>query len=141
VLGERDPALGERALDPDLVVVGEHVERDQPGGRLVGQAVDPRLRRVDPLREGVEVLAAARVADDDLSIDDVAAFGQAAELGEVTRERLAVARLQLDLVTVHEDDRAEAVPLRLIRPAVALGQGLGRPGELRQEGRGEREHG
>ena len=40
------------------------------------------------------------------------------ELREVAVERLEVARLRVDLVAVAEDDRPEAVPLRLEQPAV-----------------------
>ena len=39
------------------------------------------------------------------------------ELGEVAQQRLAVARLEVELVAVDERDRAEAVPLRLVGPA------------------------
>ena len=64
--------------------------------------------------------------DDDLAVDD-AALGQRGgergdELGEVAVHRLLVAALQQDLVAVAEDQRAEAVPLGLELPALAVGQ-------------------
>ena len=44
------------------------------------------------------------------------------DLGEIAPERLARLGLQLDLVAVAEGEAAEAVPLGLVLPAVALGQ-------------------
>ena len=55
------------------------------------------------------------------------------QLGEVAVERLEVAALDVDLVAVAEDERAEAVPLRLEQPAVAGRQAVGRLGEHRLE--------
>ena len=63
------------------------------------------------------------VEEHDLAVEDVAARGEG-ELGEVARERLAVARLEVDVVAVDEGDRAEAVPLGLVDPAVARRQAL-----------------
>ena len=48
------------------------------------------------------------------------------ELREVAIERLEVAGLDVDLVAVAEDDRPEAVPLRLEQPAVAGREAVGR---------------
>ena len=75
---------------------------------------------MDALLERLEVLAALRRADDELAVEDVAALGKA-QLGEVATERLAVSRLDVDVVPVDEGDGPEAVPLRLVEPAVALG--------------------
>src|SRR5204863_5485762 len=61
------------------------------------------------------------------------------DLREVAVHRLAVARLEIDIVAFAEDDRAEAVELRLVDPAVALGQLLGRLRQLRRDRRLERE--
>ena len=61
------------------------------------------------------------------------------ELREVAVERLEVARLDVDLVAVAEDERPEAVPLRLEQPAVALGQAVDGLGEHRLDRRLERE--
>ena len=65
---------------------------------------------MDALAERVEVLAPVRVAHDDLAVEHVAPGGKR-ELGEVAAERLAVARLQEDLLAVHEGQAAEAVEL------------------------------
>src|SRR5205085_5467853 len=54
-------------------------------------------------------------------------------------ERLEVAALDQDLVAVPEDDRPEAVPLRLVEPAIAIGQAVGGLGEHRVERRVEGE--
>jgi hypothetical protein len=92
---------------------------------------------VDALAERVEVLAALGVEEDDLAVEHVAPGGEL-QLGEVAAQRLAVARLEVDVLTVDEGDRPEAVPLGLVDPAVALGEGLGGAGELGEDRRGER---
>ena len=51
------------------------------------------------------------------------------QLGEVARERPLAAAGQLDVVAVAGDDAAEPVPLRLVQPAVAVGD---RPRQLGQ---------
>ena len=68
----------------------------------------------------------AVAGDDDLAVED-AALGQGGpqrvgQLREVAVERLEVARLGEDLVAVAEHEGAEAVPLGLVQPAVAVGQ-------------------
>ena len=78
------------------------------------------------------------VEQHDLAVEHVAPLGER-QLGEVAGQRLAVARLQVDLVAVDERERAEAVPLRLVDPAVALGQRLLRLRELGEDGRAERQ--
>ena len=77
-----------------------------------------------------------RVEEHDLPVEHVAARREA-QLGEVARQRPPVARLQVDVVAVHEGDRAEAVPLRLVHPAAAGRQRLGGLGELGEERRRE----
>ena len=89
---------------------------------------------MDALPERVEVLAPACVAHDDLAVDHVAAWREA-QLGEVARQRPVVARADLGLVTVDEDDRAKAVPLRLEGPAGLFRQAAPRARELRKERR------
>ena len=79
---------------------------------------DARLGGVDALAKRVEVLPALLVEQHDLAVEHVAALGER-ELGEVARHRLAAARLQEDLAAVDERERAEAVPLGLVDPAVA----------------------
>ena len=121
---ERGAALGERALEQDVVAIGEQVEGHDRGRRLARQQLDARGRRVDALLQRAEVLAAVARVDHDLAVEHVAARRQR-ELGEVAIERLAVARLQEHLVAVDERDHPEAVPLRLVHP-LALGRQLGR---------------
>jgi len=117
VLG--DEALQARAPltlgqdEQNLVVDAEQVEGDEAARRALGQHRDTAGGRVDALAQQVELLAAALVEDDDLAVQDVAP-GRERQLGEVARQRLAVARLDLRRVAVDEDDRAEAVPLGLI---------------------------
>ena len=131
---ERRTPRGHRLVEERAVVEREQVERDERSRRLGGQPVDPRLGRVDALQQRVEVEpVTARVGDDDLAVDD-AALGQRVaerieELGEVAAERTQLAGDQLQLVAVAEHDAAEAVPLRLEQPAVAVGD---RPCQLRQ---------
>ena len=99
----------------------EQVERDEPRRRLLREHLDPRRGRVDALAERVEELAAVGAVDDDLAVEHDARVGER-ELREVARQRTAVARLQVHVAAVDERDRAEAVPLRLVGPALALGQ-------------------
>src|SRR3954451_8105770 len=89
---------------------------------------------MDALAEEVELLDA--VDDhDQLAVEDDPVLRQGEDvgddLGEVAVHRLAVAALEVDVVAVAEHDRAEAVPLRLEAPAVAVRQLLRRAGELR----------
>ena len=78
------------------------------------------------------------VEQHDLAVEHVAALREL-ELGEVARERPAVARLQVHVAAVDERDRAEAVPLGLVDPAVAGRQRARGLGELGQDRRGERQ--
>jgi hypothetical protein len=79
--------------------------------------------------------------DDDLSIEHAPFRKRGPEWGgqfrKVTIERLQVARLDVDLVAVTEDEGAEAVPLRFEQPAVVGWQVVGGLGEHRFEGRFE----
>ena len=74
---------------------------------------------MDALLQRLEVQPVAGRADhDDLAVDH-AALRQVAphrldDLGEVPGHRPLVAAADLDLVAVAEDDRPEAVPLRLV---------------------------
>jgi len=73
----------------------------------------------------------------DLAVDHVTALGEH-QLGEIALQRLAVARLQVDLVAVHERERAKAVPLGLVGPSLPFGQ-LGLAAcQLREDGGRER---
>ena len=139
-----DPLLEPRAalvlgqLEQALVALGQQVEGDEARRRLLGEHADPRLGGVDALAERVEVLPSLLVEQHDLAVEHVAAVREL-ELGEVARERAPVARLQVHVAAVHERDRAEAVPLRLVAPAVPAGKRLRGAGELGQQRRCERE--
>src|SRR4029077_12944217 len=85
------------------------------------QQVDPRLGGIDAALQGVELERPLVVADHQLAVDDVAARGEA-QLGEVARERFAPARLDVGLLAVDEDDRAEAVELLLVGPVLSFGE-------------------
>jgi hypothetical protein len=87
---------------------------------------------VDALAEGV------KGGRHDLAVEDVAPRRED-ELREVAAQRLAVARLQVRLVAVDEGDGAKAVVLGLVGPAVALGEGGARPGELGHQRRLQRQ--
>ena len=130
-----EPGAPLSLLDRPEVLVPERQEvpRHEAGRRLGRQHPDPRFGRVDPEQERVEVERPVGPRDHDLAVED-AAFGERraerlTELGEVAVERLEVPRLGEHLVAVAEDDRPEAVPLRLVQPALAVGQ---RAGGLRQ---------
>ena len=64
--------------------------------------------------------------DDQLAVEDELFFFHAAEnvedFGEIAAQRFARPRNHLDRLTVAPRNAAEAVPLGLILPAVALGQ-------------------
>ena len=115
-LGQGGPALGEGTLHQRVVAEGEQVEGDERGRRLAGQQVDPGGGRVDALLQRLEVEPLA-LAHHHLAVHH-AALGELRprldDLGEVAGHRALVAAAQLDLVAVAEDDRAEAVPLRLV---------------------------
>ena len=81
-----------------------------------------------------------RAGHDDLAVDH-AALGQRApaaastQLGEVAGERALVAAAEHDLVAVAEHDAAEAVPLRLVEPAVAGGSSSAALASIGRQGR------
>ena len=140
----REPlaALVVGKLEQGLVVLGEQVERDELRGRLLGELLDPRGGRMDALREQVELLDAVD-RHDHLAVQHEPLAGERQheldDVREIAVHRPAVAALEMYLVAVAEDDRPEAVPLRLIAPAVALGQLARGLGELRLDGWRERE--
>ncbi len=96
---------------------------------------------MDPLGEQVELLDPVD-RHDHLAVEHEPLRGQCEDelddLGEVAVHRTAVAALQLDVVAVPEHDRAKAVPLGLVAPALALGQVAGGLGELGLHGWGQR---
>src|SRR5581483_9914160 len=124
----------ERALEPRAALreertaqvvsaVREEVEGDERRGRLRGELANARFRRVDAHLQRIEVEAVVG-HDHDLAVEHDRRrqrFDEAArELREVAIQRLQVAALDIDVAVRREDDRAEAVPLRLVEPAVAF---------------------
>ncbi len=94
---------------------------------------------MDALQQRLEVeLVAGR--DDDLGVHHAALrqllLHRGHDLGEVAGHRALVAAAELDLVAVAEHDAAEAVPLRLVEEARAVGHVLHRLGQHR----GHRRH-
>src|SRR5918999_2288033 len=101
---------------------------------------------MDAQQERVEVEAPIGSGDDDLAVDDeprrrVADRAQRRlELREVSVQGLEVTRLDVELLPVAEGDGSEAIPFRLVAPAIAIWNLRGRLGEHRLDGRldGER---
>ena len=142
--GSSTRAASARALlvgqgEERLVLVGQQVEGHERGRRLLAQASHAGGGRVDALPEEVELLHAVDL-DDDLAVDHEAGVGEGQhvldDLGEVAVQGLAVAALEEDLVAVAEDQRAKAVPLGLVAPALALRHVGGGTRELGRDGRG-----
>ena len=120
----------QRRFQQRFVALGQEVEDDVAGGDLLREQFDPRLRRVDPALQGVEFEVAVGVADHQLAVQHPAPRPEA-ELREVAAQRFTAARLDVDLVAVDEDDRPEAVELRLIHPFLADRQLFARQRQLR----------
>ncbi len=90
-------------------------------GISAGELLDPRLRRVEPQLQRVEVQTVL-VGQDHLAVHDAAGRERFAkrrdQLREVALQRPRVAALDPDIVALAEDDRPEPVPLRLVPPPV-----------------------
>lgn len=136
--------LGDRSVEQGDIAEGEQIEGDAHGRCPLGEHPHPRVGRMDPLGQCVEVEAGTvGPGYDDLAVDHRSA-GEGveewlAQFGEVPVERFAGAARDDELVAVAEDDAPEAVPLRLVHPTPG---GLdrdraGQPGEHRVEGRGD----
>src|SRR5262249_61789864 len=96
-------------------------------GRRRGQLMHPRSRGMQAKLKEVEVETAG--ADDhDLAVDDTAPWelldeGRR-ELREVAIQRTQVAALRVHTIAIPEDQRAEAVPLRLEQPSRPFGEAV-----------------
>ena len=117
-------ALGQRTIEQRIVVECQQVEGDERRRRLGGESADAGFGGMDALQQRVEVEPAIIGGrHDDLAVDDASLRQRRKQrfeqLGEVAGERALVAAGELDLVAVAEDDAAEAVPLRLVQPAIA----------------------
>ena len=120
-------ALGERRVEEDVVADGEQVEGDErspasrrpagsPATRPDGCAAAARRSRARAVGS-----AGRRSRRRPRSARAAPACSGGEQLGEVAGQRPLVAAAQLDLVAVAEHDAAEAVPLRLVQPSVAVG--------------------
>jgi hypothetical protein len=97
---------------------------------------------MDAHLERVEVQTSS-ARDDDLSVEAAAPRQLPAErllkLREISVQRLLVSTLEDDFVTVAKYEHPKAVPLGLVDPSVAIGQGVDPLGEHREDGRTDRE--
>jgi hypothetical protein len=95
---------------------------------------------MEAILEQVEHLAAVLTDDHQLAVEDVAPLREG-DLREVATQRLAAARLEVDLLSVDIGERSEAVVLGLIGPILALGENLAGERQLRLDRRlqGERD--
>ena len=90
-------------------------------GISAGELADAALRRVEAHLHRVEVEHAV-ARDHDLAVERGVGrqqLAQRAELGEVAQQRPLLARPERELAAVVLEHAAEAVPLRLVLPAVA----------------------
>ena len=112
-------------LVPGLVALpDEHVERDEARGDLGGELVDAALGRMQAHLHRVEVEDAVAL-DHDLAVERRERRQELLErsqLGEVAQQRPRVPRPEPELAGAVLEEAAEAVPLRLVLPLVALGQ-------------------
>src|SRR5690606_2312644 len=128
----------EQALSAD----GEEIERDERGGRLARKLLDARCGGVQTHLQRVEVEAVG-TCDDDLAVEH-ATGGQPLEkqrvqLREVAIQRLQVTALDVDVGAAAKDQRAKAVPLRLVEECAGGRQRVGQLREHRLDRRSERE--
>ena len=131
----RAPLL-ERPLVHRLAVPEQQVEGDEDRRDLGGEPADAALGRVQPHLHRVEVEHAV-ARDHDLAVERGVGREQLAErpqLGEVAQQRPLVARPERELAAVVLEHAAEAVPLRLVLPALAGGQLADELGLHRREG-------
>ena len=120
-------ALSQRLLAQVGRALSEQVESDEPCRRRLAEHADTRFSWVDPLLQRAEIQP---VGPDhhQLAVEHELWLAQGAEgrqqLGEVAGHRPAAPAGQRHLVAVPEDERAEAVPFRLVLPAVSRGNPL-----------------
>src|SRR5688500_1438175 len=99
---------------------------------------------MDADQESIEIEAAIGIGDDHLAIEHEASIRAThraqwlLELGEVSVQGLEVAGLDVDIVAIAEDEGAEAVPFRLVDPAIARRDRGGRLCQHRRDRRLDR---
>ena len=133
-----DRGLGDDQLRQQLAPPAPWL-RDQRLAIELEQVEDHvRDRALAPL-EQLEARYAVGVERAQLAVEDAVGVRQGrrqrgGDVGVRRVQPLAVARQQLHVVAAHARDRAEAVPLDLVGPAVTGGYALRRPGEHRRVG-------
>jgi hypothetical protein len=85
---------------------------------------------VEAVLQQVEDLAALLVEDHELAVEDIATLREL-DLREVAAQRLAAARLEVDVLPIHVRERPEAVVLRLVHPVLPLREDLSGERQLR----------
>jgi len=118
---ERRPPLLQRLLVQRLALPEQDVERDELRRDLGGELAHAALGRMEPHLHRVEVEAAAPL-DHDLAVDRRVGrepLAERAQLREVAEQRSPVPAPERQLAAVVLEHAAEAVPLRLVLPAVA----------------------
>ena len=120
--GVRASGVSRRSSSPSA----SRSQATNDAGDLRGEQLHARRGRMDAQEQRLEVEPVRRRRSRSRrrarSAPGSAARERLDELGEVAVQRLLVAALEQDLVAVAEDERAEAVPLRLEEPAVAVGE-------------------
>ena len=137
--------LLERKLVDRLAVPEEEVERDEVRGDLRRELAHAALCGMEAHLQRVEVERSVTL-DDDLAVDRrvrLQLLPERLELREIAEEGTAVTAPEMQLARHVLEDPAEAVPLRLVLPAVRLGQlvdELGLHRRKRKLGRNRRGH-
>ena len=115
---ESNPTLLEGQRGVVNVIEGQQIEGDEASRSLLREQLDTAGGGMDALLQHLE-LEPVPDDDDDLPIDDAAfrqvLFDRLNQFGEVARHRPLVTGADLDLIAIPEDDRSEAIPLRLVR--------------------------
>src|SRR5439155_16371828 len=117
-------------------------KRNEKSRMLAGEFLHATAGWVNPLQQIVKRKPPPH-RHGDFTIQHKAARGQFGkgfdQLREITREGLAGFGLKIDLASVAKGEATEAVPLRLILPAVAIGDLLHEQGIHWREGSSERQ--
>src|SRR5262245_28305244 len=139
---QRSP-LGLRQLAHVAIVGREDVEGHKGGWRLFRQFRHARGSGVQPKLQQIEIKAVGR-DDDDFPVDDQSRGKlfeeRVVKFRKVPVERPEVAALNVDVVLPTENDRSEAVPLRLVEETAVSWKRVGELREHRLDGRWNGEH-
>ena len=107
------------------VAFAKQIEEHNGGRSLLGEKLHSRRGRMKAKLQRIEVEPALRCYDD-FAIQNATRWQLVPQrihyLGKVTIERLFVAALNQDFVSVAKNDRPKAIPFRLKYPGAALRQ-------------------